>query len=527
MYTGNAEFDAATFLNVVCEVPKSVQPFLLFTGSVRFSVDDAKSLAAQLLTGLATLPTAVVDETVEQNLANLRIVSEAITSVVPAPHLCLYASTSSVKAKASAKFKIFVPKLVGELQTVTEKYTDRSLLLVQALLKLNRKINFKMGEPVVPLSLQPALPVFDESNVGSWLDNVHTLYTKFKVKSAEVPFYIASILPVSAQPIHDEFKDKPWAEYRQALVEAFTAEVSFDAVRQKLLGMRQTPAESFRNFVYRVKQASRVAGPLMSEAELCRILLQILPREDAQLMCTQKCSTVKDFITTFEALKLQHNLIGFSPSKASDPAAAAGSAGVPQAAGAAAASPMFTLMEEFLQKKKAEKDQTAAIDKLKLMFAEICGDAPSKPQSGTAEDALTATFEKLMMSYQQNGSGQPNGPGHSGRGANRGGGGGRGRGRGGAGRYGQGYQPRGPWYGPLSQYRQVFDQHSSPRAQFSNMLPPPPPAPMGSAVPSQWHGAQYQGGQVPRRKCVLCNAFDHILSNCPYKQQVFAQRPHQ
>lgn len=531
MLTGVVDTDAAALLNESCVVPPKLVPFLLLHCTANFSVLDARSLAESLINVIETYPSELLTPEAEDDLENKFLVSEALNSDVPVPSLRLYASTKTIATQVDTKFKIWIPALSAQLEAVASQYGDPTQVLLEALLKLKSKVfpKQKMATVNLPPSMQPSVPPFDEHDVAGWLANALQLYLKFGLKEPDVPFYLGHMLPPAAQPVHQANKTQPWAIYSRELAKAFTPAVCFDSVRQTLLAMRQSPSETFRSFVYRVKHASRVANGLISDAELLRIILQILPREDATLMMSQRCSTLPDFIEAFEAVKLQHQLVqgpaagvhSGQPAATGGPGFSVASTVVPSAGPAVSA---VSLLEELLACQKAEKAETDAMQKLKVMLAADNSESTVSRKSTSNDDVISAKLDKLLLSSEGR-NGPASGLGNSGwRGRGRGGGGGFRGGRGRGGYQGQGGQPN--YYVPLEQYRKVFESNRSPHAQYINM--PLHAAPMGSAVSGPWAGAGTSGGQQQQRKrCFLCDSVDHLLPQCPHKQHFLAQLPRQ
>ncbi|XP_034234336.1 uncharacterized protein LOC117641273 [Thrips palmi] len=179
----------------------------------------------------------------------------------------------------------------------------------------------------LPPSLQPTLLPFDQDYVEEWLNNVEEIYTKFGVDRNDIPVYIASKLPECALPCHAENKNKGWNAYVAAFKLAFDVEPCYDSTRERVLNMKRGEDESLRSFAFRVQHAVRHYKSVFPEREICLLLLQLMSREHAAIMARHPCSSILDFVKTFETVMHQKALVEKSLPRAAS--AAGANPGVP------------------------------------------------------------------------------------------------------------------------------------------------------------------------------------------------------
>ncbi|KAK3925035.1 Retrovirus-related Pol polyprotein from transposon 412 [Frankliniella fusca] len=340
-----------------------------------------------------------------------------------------------------------------------------------------------MPPPTLPHSLQPHLPPFEETDVAGWLTNAQRIYSKFGIQDNDLPLYLGSALPVSARPVHEANQGKPWPAYRDALTDAFKCNISYESVRQRLLALRRGADESLRAYAYRMQHAARIA-PNISEADICRIFLQALPREDAQLIVSHRFSSLRDLVDTLEAAQIQRDLLGgLAEAHHVAPAAAEGSAA------RAPAGDSLAVLERFLERRKADQDaaaaETARMKKIENLLAAVSSTpapqtagAPAPSGAAQADGGLAAQLEKLVVAAVEEKSK------HFSQQVNRGGGRGNGRRRGGNNFY---YPPSNAW-SQQPQQGSSFGYFPQPGPQWAPAPPaqayrPPGPAPMGSVLP--------------------------------------------
>ncbi|XP_052124509.1 uncharacterized protein LOC127749629 [Frankliniella occidentalis] len=548
--TSNFQNAAVKFFETVTDIPDEDQPFLVCKNFQNLTTEDSTDLAKQIISAKASLPSVVSDN------AKLAIVyfvsSNKNNTAVPLPCVQVCSTTEEIAAEASAKFKLFIPTLLqylDKLGKTTPPVFDPLALFAQNFQIVKSQLLKKMT-PTLPAALQPHLAQFDEHDVASWLQKARTIYAKFGIKDADLPLYLESALPPSALVVHDANKDKPWAEYSAAIVAAFKSNVSFDSVRQRLLSLRRGDSETLRAYALRFKHAARSAVSV-SEDDLCRIFLQAIPRDDARLVMAQRHSCLLDLVDTLEAAMLQRDMLGglVDPVQGAPASAAVSAAAAP-------VSSAISLLEKFLEKKKAEQDQAAGQKRLEGLLAAVCLGTPA-PTTETAAaagqypfpDEVKSQIEKLVVaavdekaktfSGSQNSNGQNNFRGNF-----------RGRGgRGGGYRPNNSYYPQAGWqqqhpnnfgHFPQQQHPNNFgyfpQQQPQPSHGWSNMPQPPPPyqqgggaAPMGSVVQMNGMGQQDPRYERPTRPliCYFCSAPGHRQSECAFKANFLASQARQ
>ena len=90
----------------------------------------------------------------------------------------------------------------------------------------------------IPISLQPNVPVFYETNVAAWHDEVKELYLPYAdAKSADhIPSMSTSFVPPHVKNIHNSLKTKPWTEYVDDMVRAFQTDNSRTSILDAYAG---------------------------------------------------------------------------------------------------------------------------------------------------------------------------------------------------------------------------------------------------------------------------------------------------
>lgn len=75
--------------------------------------------------------------------------------------------------------------------------------LRQQIEALERKLRQRwMARPVVPITLQPQLPAFDESNMSTWFEIAKTTYDRYEYEAENLPYYIQTSLPAYMRAAH-------------------------------------------------------------------------------------------------------------------------------------------------------------------------------------------------------------------------------------------------------------------------------------------------------------------------------------
>lgn len=162
--------------------------------------------------------------------------------------------------------------------------------------RLKCKCPLEMAHKLPP-SLQPTVRPFDADNVDNWFRHVKRVYEAYDIKNNAVIPYVGQFLPQHLQPIHEKLLDKSWEEYVKTLLEYTQTENSCMPVRMRMLQMSKNPSESTIDFILRVN-ALAANDDGLQEKEKVKILMEIIPEEDAELLVSAGCLTVKDLIST-------------------------------------------------------------------------------------------------------------------------------------------------------------------------------------------------------------------------------------
>lgn len=149
--------------------------------------------------------------------------------------------------------------------------------------------------PVLPPSLQPTIMPFDADNVHVWLQHVRRVYEAYDIKDEALIRSIGQFLPKHLQIVHEKLINETWADYVKTLVDYTQTENTGMSVRLRMLQMTKKPSESTIDFILRVNAAS-AGDEGLQEKEKVKILLEIIPEEDAELVITMNCTIVKELI---------------------------------------------------------------------------------------------------------------------------------------------------------------------------------------------------------------------------------------
>jgi len=304
--------------NIVPLLGSRTEPLFVPLNIDNWDETDSASIAQQIFDELDKLPLALLPGTprhTRKTEYKELIVSQVIGSV-PLPAIQLLVTKQEVSKYTHIICSLSIPKLVeyikNELkqihqarETVLTKLGNivecfvsgtRQYLIEHKQKELEKLEKQKMAEKNLPHSLQPKVMPFDKDSVAAWLEHVRSVYSSYEIPDNNIVKYVGQFLPDHLKPTHENLKSKQWADYKKDLLDFAQADTTGVSTRMRMLRLRKQDKETTIEFILRA-HAIAANEATLTEKEKVKILIEIMPAEDASLVINAGCATVKDLVS--------------------------------------------------------------------------------------------------------------------------------------------------------------------------------------------------------------------------------------